>query len=119
MSYGRSHYILGYLIVTVGHNWPVLVALLATLICAVAVWRRPNRRRLAALYGWAMLAVLYEYHKHIVPRFVEAAMFLVGDSAPLYSTMRFVVEPFALGLQGVLALGFLLYAALPHRSLSR
>lgn len=115
MSYGRSHYVLGYLIVTISHNWPVLLALLAALICAILAWQQPSRRRLAALYGAVLVAVAYEYQKHILPRFVEATTFLTADSATLYRTTRFIVEPLALAVQAALALGFLLYALVPRR----
>jgi hypothetical protein len=112
----QHHYVLGWLIVLIGHNWPVMLAAIATLVSAIAAWRQPSRRRLAWLYGAALLAVAYEYHKHIAPRLQDAANYLL-----MFELLRFnrvawlLVGPIATWTLIGIAVCFWLYALAPRR----
>jgi hypothetical protein len=70
------HYILGYLIVLTGHNWPVFVAVLVGLHAAWRLYRTPTRRNVQWLYGWVLLAFAYEYAKHLGDELARPVVFL-------------------------------------------
>lgn len=112
----QRHYVLGWLIVLISHNWPVMLALAATLVSAIAAWRRPSRRRLAWLYGAALFAVAYEYAKHVAPRLQDAANYLL-----MFELLRFnrivwlLVGPIATWTLLGVASGFWLYALMQRR----
>ncbi len=96
MTHPQWHYVLGWLIVLVSHNWPVILAGSATLICAIRAWRHPSRRALALLYGWVLLTIAYEYHKHIAPRLQEATNYLLMfELLPLNRSAWLLVGPIA------------------------
>jgi hypothetical protein len=75
-QYSHWHYILGYLIVTVSHNWPALLALLMSLHGAWRLYRAPVRRNVQWLYGWALLLFAYEYAKHLGDELARPVVFL-------------------------------------------
>ena len=111
----QSHYVLGWLIVLVSHNWPVMLAALATLSSAVGAWRRPSRRRLAFLYGSALFVLAYEYHKHVGPTLQEAANYLLMfELLWLNCPVRLLVGPVASATLAVAGAGFWIYAFLPR-----
>src|SRR5262249_32615826 len=70
------HYILGYVIVTISHNWPALLALLMGLHAAWRLYRAPTRRNVQWLYGWALLLFAYEYAKHLGDELARPVVFL-------------------------------------------
>ena len=115
MNPPQSHYVLGWLIVLVSHNWPVMLAALATLSSAVGAWRRPSRRRLAFLYGSALFVLAYEYHKHVGPTLQEAANYLLMfELLWLNRPVRLLVGPVASAALAVAGAGFWIYAFLPR-----
>lgn len=116
MNPPQTHYLLGWLIVLTGHNWPVMLAALSMLISAILAWRSPTRRRLALLYGSSLLALAYEYDKHIGPQLQDAANYLLMfELLWLNRPVWLLVGPIATAAIGVVALWFLLYAALADR----
>jgi hypothetical protein len=120
MSYPQMHYVLGWLVVLVSHNWPLLASGGALLVSAIAAWRQPTRRRLAALYSAALLALAYEYAKHIGPQLQDAANYLLMfELLYLNRPIWLLVGPIMTGAILALALGFLAYALLPGRSPAR
>jgi hypothetical protein len=76
-QHSHWHYILGYLIVTVAHNWPALVALLMGGYAAWRLYRVPTRRHVQWLYGWALLLFAYEYAKHLGEELARPIVFLL------------------------------------------
>lgn len=110
----QRHYVLGWLIVLVSHNWPVMLAGSATLISAIAVWRRPSRRRLAWLYGSVLFAFAYEYHKHLGPQLQDAANYLLMfELLPLNRPAWLLVGPVMDTILVLVALSFWIYALRP------
>jgi hypothetical protein len=110
-SYGPWHYILGYLIVLTGHNWPIMLCTALGLVHAVRLYRHPRLREVQRLYGWALLGFAYEYHKHLRGVLDEAVDFLVAGPAN-----RAGHGFFAVILPAALALGaWLLWASRPRR----
>jgi hypothetical protein len=75
-QYSHWHYILGYLIVTISHNWPALLALLMSLHAAWRLYRAPTRRNVQWLYGWSLLLFAYEYAKHLGDELARPIVFL-------------------------------------------
>lgn len=62
---GQWHYVLGYWITLVDHNWPIMVSLGLFLWQAVRLYRRPTRANVGLLYCWLLLGGAYEYRKHV------------------------------------------------------
>ncbi|WP_026369869.1 hypothetical protein [Kallotenue papyrolyticum] len=117
MTHGQGHYVLGWLIIVVSHNWPVILALIATLWSAIRAWRHPSRRSLAWLYGWALLGVAYEYHKHVAPRLQDAANYLLMfELLPLNRAAWLLAGPIATLLLVISALILLGSAMLMQRA---
>jgi hypothetical protein len=75
-QYSHWHYILGYLIVTISHNWPALLALLMGFRSAWWLYHTPTRRNVQWLYGWVMLLFAYEYAKHLSDELARPVVFL-------------------------------------------
>jgi len=115
MNPPQTHYVFGWLIVLVGHNWPVMLAGMGLLIASVAAWKRPSRRRLALVYGSALFVVAYEYHKHIGPTLQEAANYLLMfELLWLNVPVWWLVGPIASAALAMLAAAFVGYGLLPH-----
>jgi hypothetical protein len=76
-QYSHWHYVLGYLIVTTVHNWPVVIALAASTYCSWRLYRNPTRRNVQLLYGWVLLVFAYEYVKHLSEYLSEPVDFLL------------------------------------------
>jgi hypothetical protein len=75
-QYSHWHYLLGYLIVTTLHNWPVMIAAAMAGLAALQLYRHPERRRVERFYGWGLLTLSYEYIKHVGGYLVEPVHFL-------------------------------------------
>jgi hypothetical protein len=121
---GHWHYILGYLIVLTLHNWPVMLALGASLYSAVKLYRAPTRRNVQMFYGWMLLVLLYEYIKHLGAYLAEPVDFLLTtDWWWMRPTGYFIVYQVPPPLILALALTLLLKGAgcppLAWRSVSR
>jgi hypothetical protein len=76
LQYSHWHYILGYLVVTISHNWPALLTLLMSFYSAWRLYRTPTRRNVQWLYGWALLFFAYEYAKHLGEELARPVVFL-------------------------------------------
>jgi hypothetical protein len=105
------HYILGYLIILVAHNWPVFVAVLTTLHAMWRLYVAPTRRNVQWLYGWALLVFAYEYAKHLGDELARPVVFLfTTDWAWMQPVGMFLVALVPPPLLIVLALALLLRA---------
>jgi hypothetical protein len=62
---GQWHYVLGYLITLVHHNWPIFLSIGLCLWQAVRLYRQPTRANVSLLYVWLLLGGAYEYRKHV------------------------------------------------------
>jgi hypothetical protein len=110
-QYSHWHYILGYLIVTISHNWPALLALLMSLHGAWRLYRIPTRRNVQWLYGWALLLFAYEYAKHLGDELARPVVFLLTtDWAWMQPAGVFLVTCIVPSVLVVLALTLLLWA---------
>ncbi|MEO7911883.1 MAG: sialidase family protein [Roseiflexaceae bacterium] len=76
-QHSHWHYILGYLIITTAHNWPVILALALAGYTGWRLYQTPTRRNVQRLYGWALLAFTYEYIKHLSDYLAEPGRFLL------------------------------------------
>lgn len=91
---GQWHYVLGYLIVLLSHNWPLLLGGGAGIWSAARAIRQPSRPNLCWLYASLSLVAAYEYHKHIAGELHEAVDFLLlGDLAILNGAGHALVGP--------------------------
>ena len=110
-QYNHWHYILGYVIVTISHNWPALLTLLMGLYAALRLYRAPTRRNVQWLYGWALLLFAYEYAKHLGEELARPVGFLfTTDWAWMQPTGVFLLTRVAPVALVVLALALLLPA---------
>jgi hypothetical protein len=107
MRIGQGHYVLGWLIVVTAHNWPALLSGTLAIVAARRAWQQPNRSRLAALYGAALLLTAYEYHKHVAPQLQDAANYLLMfELLFLNRAAWLLVGPIATAALATIALGF-------------
>ena len=92
-QYSHWHYILGYLIVTTSHNWPVMIALALAGYSGWRLYQMPTRRNVQRLYGWILLACAYEYVKHLGEYLSEPVGFLLtADWAWMQAAPRVIVQ---------------------------
>jgi hypothetical protein len=75
---GQSHYVLGYLIVLVSHNWPIIFALGSALWLSIRLYRTPTRANAVWLFSALLFGLGYEYEKHIAGEFHQAIDMLFG-----------------------------------------
>lgn len=91
---GQWHYVLGYSITLVSHNWPIMLALGLSLVFAVRAYRRPDRARVCWLLSAVLLGLAYEYQKHVAGVLHEAIDFLFGrELAGLNRPLHLLVGP--------------------------
>lgn len=64
---GQGHYVLGFLIILVMHNWPLFLALGLCLWWGVWLYQVPTRARVCWFFGALLFGLAYEYAKHIAP----------------------------------------------------
>jgi hypothetical protein len=64
---GQWHYVLGYTIVLLAHNWPLLLALALCLFWGRRLYRRPDRLHVCWFFAGLLLGITYEYDKHVAP----------------------------------------------------
>ena len=77
-THSQWHYIAGYSIVLLSHNWPLLVCLIGGGWHAARLLRQATAVDVRLLYGWALLALAYEYDKHLLGIIAEAIDFLLA-----------------------------------------
>ncbi len=93
---GQWHYVLGYLIVLVSHNWPLTLALAGSLWFGYKAYRNPSRLWVNWLLTALLLGLAFEYHKHIAPTFHAAVDFLfLAELGALNWLFHLLVGPIA------------------------
>ncbi len=75
---GQSHYVLGYLIVLISHNWPIMVALIAALMFSIRLYREASRANAVWLFTALLFGLGYEYEKHVAVELHHAIDVLFG-----------------------------------------
>ncbi|MGQ9772792.1 hypothetical protein [Chloroflexus sp.] len=75
---GQGHYVIGYLIVLISHNWPIIVALVTALVMSIRLYRQPNRANAVWLFSTLLFGLGYEYEKHVAGEFHHAIDMLFG-----------------------------------------
>ncbi|WP_322816673.1 hypothetical protein [Chloroflexus sp.] len=75
---GQSHYIIGYIIVLIGHNWPIIVSLGAALVMSIRLYRQLNRANAVWLFSALLFGLGYEYEKHVAGELHHAIDMLFG-----------------------------------------
>lgn len=75
---GQWHYVFGYLIVLISHNWPIILAVVLFIIFGIRLYAEPTRARVAWLFTAFLLGLAYEYEKHIAGELHQAIDFLFG-----------------------------------------
>ncbi|MGQ9928449.1 MAG: hypothetical protein ACUVS4_16480 [Chloroflexaceae bacterium] len=102
---GQWHYVLGYSIVLVSHNWPIILAAALSVWFGYRAYVRPGRLNVSWLLTALLLGLLYEYAKHIAAELHTAIDFLFGlEIAYLNRPLHVLVGPAAIT---ILQLGFL------------
>lgn len=95
------------------HNWPVTVWLALGLAAAARAYRHPSRAALSFLYGFAGLAFLFEYRKHLMAYLSEPVDFLlIGGLWPLNSAGHVLVDQVLPGVVLIASLILLLNGGL-------
>lgn len=110
---GQWHYILGYIITTVAHNWPILLALALCLWFGYKAYRQPSREMVCWLLTAIALGLAYEYQKHVAGELHKAVDLLFGaEIAALNRPMHLLVGP---AMTTILQVGFLALLVLSLR----
>jgi hypothetical protein len=93
---GQWHYVLGYLLILVIHNWPLLLSIVLIIWWGVWLYRWPSQARVCWFYGAFLFGLAYEYHKHIAPTLHESLDTVLGlEVLWLNLPAHFVVGPLA------------------------
>ncbi|RRR68720.1 MAG: hypothetical protein EI684_17205 [Candidatus Viridilinea halotolerans] len=85
---GQWHYAIGYLIVLLSHNWPIMAALAASFWFGVKAYLWPTRCNVSWLLTALLFGLVYEYDKHIATELHAAVDFLFGAEISFWN------EPF-------------------------
>jgi hypothetical protein len=64
---GQWYFVLGYFVVLVSHNWPLLLSLGLCLWWGPRLYRRPTQARVCWFFSGLLLGIAYEYDKHVAP----------------------------------------------------
>jgi hypothetical protein len=89
----QTRFILEWVGTVVLHNWLVLLWVVLGTASAVRAYHRPSRVALSFLYGFAGLAFLFEYRKHLMTYLAEPVDFLlIGGLQPWNQAGHVVVE---------------------------
>ncbi len=75
---GQGHYVLGYLIVFISHNWPIIGALGVALLLSIRLYQKPSQANAVWLFSSLLFGLGYEYEKHIAGEFHQAIDMLFG-----------------------------------------
>ncbi|MEI8305822.1 MAG: hypothetical protein WCF99_02035 [Chloroflexales bacterium] len=75
---GQAHYLLGYLIVLVLHNWPLFLTIGLCIWWGVRLYRVPTQARVCWFFGALLFGVAYEYSKHIAPMINDSLDTVLG-----------------------------------------
>lgn len=91
---GQSHYVLGYLIILISHNWPILLAIGVVLIVGIRLYRQPTRARVVWLFSALAFGLRYEYEKHIAGELHRAInMLFILELATWNQPLHIIVGP--------------------------
>lgn len=102
---GQWHYVLGYTITLLNHNWPIALAFSLCVWFGYKAYRWPSRLWVTWLLTALLFGLAYEYQKHVAGELHLAIDFLFGlEIAALNRSMHLLVGPV---MQTVLALGCL------------
>ncbi len=105
---GQWHYVLGYSIVLVAHNWPIMLAVALCVWFGYRAYVQPSRLTVSWLLTALLLGLLYEYAKHIAVELHTAIDFLFGlEIARLNRGLHFLVGPAAIIILQLSFLGML------------
>lgn len=89
---GQWHYVLGYTIHLVSHNWPIMLAVLLCPWLAYRAYRQPDRSSVSWLLTTILFGLTYEYWKHVAGELHQAIDFLFGmELASLNGPLHVVV----------------------------
>jgi hypothetical protein len=104
---GQGHYVLGYLIVLISHNWPIFLSLGLSIWLGARLYRKPSRERVCWFFSALISGLAYEYYKHVALELHSAIdqifMFELLWLSPL---LHVLVGPVITALISSLALGF-------------
>jgi hypothetical protein len=105
---GQWHYVLGYLVILIGHNWPIMLSVILSVWQSVRLYRRPTRANVCLFYSCLLTGITYEYHKHVAQELHTAIDFLFGAEI-LYLNIpaHVLVGPIVTGALIALTFGFL------------
>lgn len=93
---GQWHYVLGYLIVLISHNWPIMLALAGCIWFGYRAYRTPNRLWVSWLLCALVGGLIFEYHKHIAPTLHNAVdMLFLAEISRLNRFFHLLVGPIA------------------------
>jgi len=99
------HYVLGYMLTLVSHNWPIMLAAALSVWFGYQAYVRPTRLNVSWLLTALLLGLLYEYAKHIAAELHTAIDFLFGlEIAHWNRPLHVLVGP---AMHTVLTLGWL------------
>ncbi|NJM07569.1 hypothetical protein HC891_17370 [Candidatus Gracilibacteria bacterium] len=116
---GQGHYVLGYMIVLIAHNWPIFLAIALAIWAGIRLYRVPTRERVCWLFCAVLFGLTYEYQKHVAPELHTAIDFLFGmELLFLNPILHVIVGPMLTALLGTITMVFL-YNALWLRFGSR
>lgn len=91
---GQIHYVIGYLVVLVSHNWPIIAALAAALFFSIQLYRQPSRANAVWLFSALLFGLGYEYEKHVAGELHQAIDMLFGlEIAHWNRPLHFIVGP--------------------------
>jgi hypothetical protein len=93
----------------VQHNWPIFLLSVLVILTGIQAYWRPSRPALLRLYGCLVLALAFEYQKHLVPVMVETTDYLFSeDTNPAVRSLSQLVLvdalPLAIYAWGAIAL---------------
>lgn len=93
---GQWHYVLGYLITLVTHNWPLFGAIGLIIWGGIRLMRCPNRPNACLVFAGICIVAAYEYNKHVALQLHEAVEFLFYEWSGLhylYAPLHFIIGP--------------------------
>jgi hypothetical protein len=104
---GQWHYVLGYSIVLLSHNWPIFLALGLCGWFGFKLYRNPTRLWVCWFFSALLFGLAYEYYKHVVPTLYSSIdqifMFELLWISPL---LHVLIGPIGTALLSGMALAF-------------
>lgn len=91
---GQWHYVLGYIVVMLIHNWPIFLSLILCFWFGIRLYQNPSRVRVGWFYTAMLFGLAYEYEKHVANELHTAVDFLMlFEISYLNDTIHFIVGP--------------------------